>query len=164
MSAMFEDYSTRSKMVLFLTRLESGARGAEMLDLDDLFAGLIIEDQNATPSALTKLGMTGELMVLPKHQPFLPPDTATSVLERIHQSQPRSKPIPHSNDLPIAPDLREILAAASDLRREVQSKEVTPLHLLAVTMRGSHGGAQAFRDVGITEEKALKAILKEDQG
>jgi hypothetical protein len=56
------------------------------------------------------------------------------------------------------------LAAASDLRREVQSKEVTPLHLLAVTMRGSHGGAQAFRDVGITEEKALKAILKEDQG
>ena len=45
MSAMFEDYSTRSKMVLFLTRLESGARGAEVLDLDDLFAGLIIEDQ-----------------------------------------------------------------------------------------------------------------------
>jgi hypothetical protein len=81
---MFEDYSTRSKLVLFLARLESGARGAEMLDLDDLFAGLIIEDQNAIPSALTKLGMKGELMVLPKHQPFLPPDTATSVLEGIH--------------------------------------------------------------------------------
>ena len=40
---MFEDYSTPSKLVLFLTRLESGARGAEMLDLDDFLAGLIIE-------------------------------------------------------------------------------------------------------------------------
>jgi hypothetical protein len=161
---MFEDYSTRSKLVLFLARLESGARGAKMLDLDDLFAGLIIEDQNAIPSAVAKLGMTGELMVLPQHQPFLPPDTATSVLEKIHQSTPRSEPIPQSKDMPISPGLREILAAASDLKAELQSKEVTPLHLLTVTMRGSHSGAQAFRDVGLTEQKALTAIRKEDQG
>jgi hypothetical protein len=41
---MFDEYSTRAKQVLFLARLESGARGAEMLDLDDLLTGLIIED------------------------------------------------------------------------------------------------------------------------
>ena len=159
---MFEDYSTRSKLVLFLTRLESGARGAEVLDLDDLVAGLIIEDQNAIPSAVAKLGMTGELMVLPQHQPFLPPDAATSLLERIHQSATRSEPIPQSKDMPISPDLREILAAASNLREELHSKEVTPLHLLTVTLRGSHNRAQVFRDVGITEENALTAIRKED--
>ena len=49
---MFDSYSIRAKQVLFLARLESGTRGAEMLDLDDLLAGLIIEDQNAIPSAL----------------------------------------------------------------------------------------------------------------
>jgi hypothetical protein len=37
------------------------------------------------------------------------------------------------------------------------------LHLLAVLMRGSHGGVQALRDVGITEAKVLDAIRREDQ-
>ena len=94
----------------------------------------------------------------------MPPDAATSVLENIHQSHPRSQSIPQSTDMPISSGLGEILAAASELRKELQSKEVTPLHLLAVTMRGSHSGIQTLRDVGITEEEVLKAIRKEDQG
>jgi hypothetical protein len=89
---MYDSYSIRAKQVLFLARLESGARGAQILDLDDLLAGLIIEDQNAIPSALVRLGMTGEFMGSPEHHPFLPRDTATSVLESIHQSLPRSTP------------------------------------------------------------------------
>jgi hypothetical protein len=161
---MFDSYSIRAKQVLFLTRLESGTRGAEMLDLDDLLTGLIIEDQNAIPSALAKLGMDGQFMDSPEHQAFLPPDTATSVLENIHQSHPRFQPIPQSTDMPISPGLGEILAAATELRKELQSKEVTPLHLLAVTMRRSHSGIQALRDVRITEEEVLKAIRKEDLG
>jgi hypothetical protein len=161
---MFDSYSIRAKQVIFLARLESGARGAEMLDLDDLLAGLIIEDQNAISSRLVRLGMTGQLMLLPKHQPFLPPDTATSVLESIHESLPRSQPIPNSTDMPISPGLGETLAAATDLRKNLQSKEVTPLHLLAVMMRGSHRKVLALRDVGITEEEVLNAIRKEDQG
>jgi hypothetical protein len=161
---MFEDYSTRSKLVLFLARLESGARGAEMLHLDDLLTGLIIEDQNAIPSALAKHGMGGELMVLPQHQPFLPADAATSALEMIHESASRSEPISQSKDMPISPDLRETLTAASNLKKELNGKEVTPLHLLTVMLRGSHSAAQAFRDVGITEEKILTAIRKEVQG
>jgi hypothetical protein len=135
-----------------------------MLDLDDLLTGLIIEDQNAIPSALARLGMDGQFTGSPEHHAFLPPDTATSVLENIHQSHPRSQPIPQSTDMPISSDLGEILAAASELRKELQSKEVTPLHLLAVTMRRSHNGVQALRDVGIAEEEVLKAIRKEDLG
>jgi hypothetical protein len=161
---MFDSYSIRAKQVLFLARLESGARGAEMLDLDDLLTGLIIEDQNAIPSALARLGMEGQFMDSPEHHAFLPPETATSVLESIHQSLPRSQPIPKSTDMPISSGLGEILAAASELRKELQSKEVTPLHLLAVTMRRSHIGTQALRDVGIKEEEILKAIRKEDLG
>lgn len=85
-------------------------------------------------------------------------------LESIHQSLFCSSPIPESIDMPIYSGLGEILAAANDLREELQSKEVTPLHLLAVTMCGSHNGLQALRDFGITEEDVLKAIRKEDQG
>jgi len=161
---MFDSYSIRAKQVLFLARLESGARGAEMLDLDDPLTGLIIEDQNMIPSALARLGMDGQCMDSPEHYAFLSPDAATSVLENIHKSHPRSQPVPHSTDMRISSGLGEILAAAIELRKELQSKEVTPLHLLAVTMRGSHSGIQALRDVGITEEEVLKAIRKDDQG
>ena len=159
---MFDEYSIRAKQVLFLARLESGARGAEMLDLDDLLTGLIIEDQNVIPSALSRLGMEGQFMDSPEHHAFLPPDTATNLLKNIHQSHPRSQPIRHSTDMPISSDLGKIFAAASELRKELQSKEVTPLHLLAVTMRRSNSGIQALRDVGITEEDVLRAIRKED--
>jgi hypothetical protein len=64
---MFESYSIRAKRVIFVARVESGARGAAMLDLDDLLAGLIIEDQHQIPAALARRGMTGDLMELPKH-------------------------------------------------------------------------------------------------
>lgn len=125
--AMFDSYSIRAKQVIFLTRLESGARGAQMLDVDDLVAGLITEDQNAIPSALARLGMTGEFMNSPEHYPFLSPDIANSVLESIHQSLPRSQQVPISTDMPISSGLQQILSAASDLRKKLQSKEVTPL-------------------------------------
>jgi hypothetical protein len=66
--------------------------------------------------------------------------------------------------MPISPALGETLAAATDLGKSLQSKEVTPLHFLAVMMRGSHCGVEALRDAGITEEEVLNAIRKEDQG
>jgi hypothetical protein len=102
-------------------------------------------------------------MVLPKHEPFLPSETATRLLESIHQSLPRSQSIPNSTDMPLSSSLRETLAAANDLGKKLQSKEVTPLHLLAVLIRGSHWRVQALRDVTITEEEVIKAIRTEDQ-
>jgi ATP-dependent Clp protease ATP-binding subunit ClpA len=133
-----------------------------MLDLDDLLTALIIEDQNGLPSAVARLGMTGELMVLPKHQPFLPPDTATSVLESIQKSPPHSQPVPQSADMPISSALEQALAAAIDVRKKLHSKEVTPLHLLAVLMQTSQKGVRALREAGITEEEVLRVIQKEE--
>jgi hypothetical protein len=57
--------------VIFLARLESGARGVEMIDVDDLLAALIVEDQNQIPDALGMLGMTG---------PVRPRNKASSIL------------------------------------------------------------------------------------
>ena len=79
---MFDLYSERARQVIFITRL--GARGAEMIDLDDLLAALIVEDQNKIPETLEMLGETGNFIGLTTHQPFLPA-AATSLLESIQQ-------------------------------------------------------------------------------
>jgi ClpA/ClpB-like protein len=160
---MFDLYSTRAKRLIFLARLESGARGAETIDVDDLFVALIVEDQNKIPDALEMLGRGGgQVMGLMPHQPFLPSDVAISVLENIRRSLPRSQSIPTSTDLAISPALGEALAAAGDLREKLRSKEVTPLHFLSVLLAGSHKRVQALRDAGITEEKVFDAIRRED--
>ena len=98
-------YSERARQVIFLTRLESGARGAEMIGVEDLFAALIVEDQNKISDALSQRGETGTFIGLTTHQPFLPPDAATSLLENIRRSLPRSQSIPTSADMAISPAL-----------------------------------------------------------
>jgi Clp amino terminal domain, pathogenicity island component len=161
---MFELYSERARRIIFLARLESGARGAEMIDLDDLLAALIVEDQNKIPDVLERLGRTGPFYFgSTTHEPFLPADAAASLLDTIRQSLPRSEPIPTSVDMAISPALGETLSTAIALREKLRSKEVTPLHLLAVLLAGSHKGLQALRDAGITEEKALDVIRSEEQ-
>lgn len=134
-----------------------------MIDLDDLLAALIVEDQNKIPDALEKLGETGRVIGLTAHRPFLPPDAATSLLESIQRSLPRSQSIPTSADMAISPSLGETLGAAIELREKLQSKEVTPLHLLAVLLSGSHKGVQGLRDAGITEENIVDVIRREDR-
>jgi ATP-dependent Clp protease ATP-binding subunit ClpA len=133
-----------------------------MLELADLLTAVIIEDQSKIPAALARLGMAGELMVLPKHQPFLPSDIATSVVESIQKSLPRFQSVPKSADMPISSGLEAVLAAATDLGEKLHSREVTPLHLLAALMRTSQKGVRALREAGITEEEVLRVIERED--
>jgi hypothetical protein len=83
---MFSLYSERARQVIFLVRLVSGARGAEVIDLDDLIAALIVEDQNQIPDALGMLGMTGQFVPATSHHPFLPPNAASSLLENINDA------------------------------------------------------------------------------
>jgi ClpA/ClpB-like protein len=160
---MFDLYSERSLQVIFLARLESGARGAEIIDVDDLLAALIVEDQNKTPEFLEILGRSGRFIGSTTHQPFLPPDVATSLLESIQRSLPRSESIPTSADMGISPALGMALAAAGDLREKLQSKRVTPLHLLAALLAGLHNRFQALQEAGVTEEKVVEAIRREDR-
>jgi hypothetical protein len=160
---MFDLYSKRSLQVIFLARLESGARGAEMIDVDDLLAALIVEDQNKTPEFLEMLGRSGRFIGSTTHQPFLPPDVATSLLESIQRSLPRSESIPTSADMPTSLALQKTLADAGDLRKKLQCKKLTPLHLLAALLAGSHETVQSLRTTGITEETVLALIGREDQ-
>jgi len=42
---MFDDFSSRSKQIVFAARLKAGERGASMIDTDDFLVGLVLEDQ-----------------------------------------------------------------------------------------------------------------------
>jgi ATP-dependent Clp protease ATP-binding subunit ClpA len=64
--------------------------------------------------------------------------------------------------MPISSALDQALAAAIDVRKKLHSKEVTPLHLLAVLMQTSQKGVRALREAGITEEEVLRVIQKEE--
>jgi hypothetical protein len=63
----------------------------------------------------------------------------------------------------LSPAQKETLAAASDLKKMMQSKKVTPLHILAALLAGSHETVQSLRTTGITEETVLALIRREDQ-
>jgi len=127
-----------------------------MLETDDLIVALINEDQNQFAPALSRLGMSGRFMALPSHEPFLPPDRANTVLQTIQQSLPHSQPIPTSADMAMSAGMREILTNATLLREKLQSKEVPPLHLLAVLVQGSQKGVQTLRDAGIQTKKSSR--------
>ena len=134
-----------------------------MIDLDDLLAALIVEDQNKIPEALVGLGITDHFVSITRHHPFLPSDAANSLLEKIQRSAPLSEAIPASAEMALSPALKETLASASDFKKMLDSKKLTPLHLLAALLAGSHKEVQALLAAGITEQRVLDAIRREDQ-
>jgi len=133
------------------------------MDLDDLLAGFVIEDQNEQASMMERLLGPGTLMASPQHQPFLPAEIATKLLEGIHESLVSSEAIPLSVDMPLSSHLREAFATANELAKTLQNAEVAPLHLLAALMRRSHPRLKVLHDLGITEEEVLKAIRNDEQ-
>jgi ATP-dependent Clp protease ATP-binding subunit ClpA len=161
MLGMFEQFSLRAKRVIFLARMGAGRRGAPRIDVDDLLAALLLEDQNKTSEALGETGEAGTLVCLKPHQRFLPTDLATSLLEEI-QALTRSQPIADSTDMSISAELGTLLTLAIELRMKLKCQEVTPLHLLAVLLTGEDSRLQRLRDAGITEEKVLSAIRSGD--
>ena len=162
---MFDFYSERARQVLFVARAESGARGAEMLDVDDLLVSLILEDQGIRSQAMLKLMNAPDLSQLPfePHTAFLPAEVAVRLLAEIQDALPRRQSVPTSGDMPISPALSLILGVANDLQQKFQSKQVTPLHLLAAVLAGWTKGMLSLRDAGITQETVIDAIRKEEE-
>ena len=162
---MFELYSNRARQIIFLARVESGARGAETINVEDFLVSLIMEDQNIRSQALLELMGAPDPSRLPfePHVAFLPSEVAARVIEEIQDASPRRPSISTSADMSISPALGQVLTVASDLQQKFQSKQVTHLHLLAAVLAGSTKGVLSLRDAGITKETVIDAIRKEDE-
>ena len=49
---MFDSFSKRATEVVFAARFKAGERGANMIDIDDLLVGLVLEDQGTLQKAI----------------------------------------------------------------------------------------------------------------
>jgi ATP-dependent Clp protease ATP-binding subunit ClpA len=166
---MFDHYSMRALQVVFLARMKAGRRGAKAISVDDLVTALIIEDQGKLVEAASKLDDPGtpessdtSHMVLPPHQPFLDPEAAADLLQKVEGKLDPAAPLPSHFDMPVSSDLEHALKAAADLADQFQQKEIQPLHLLAAALgEESSKGPQLLKESGITREKVLEAIREQ---
>ena len=162
---MFEGYSLRAAQVLMLARVKAGGRGAETLDIEDLLAALLIEDQGGFNQAHSELlgraGVGAQVGRLPRES-FLPPDIASAVLARVEALCARSRPIPTASDIPLSEGAKHALAVAATMREELRGRKIEPLHMLAaIAGDESSRGAQILREAGITREGVLSVLRKE---
>jgi ATP-dependent Clp protease ATP-binding subunit ClpA len=158
---MFERYSQRAHQALLVARLKAGERGANAVEIGDLLVALIIEDQGRFREVLSDLhGLPDAAQAVPRAEPpFLPPDLANDLQGRIGALLPRSQPLPAAADMALSAGVRQVLAGAEALSKELDRSNVEPLHLLAAAVGDeSAAAAQIFREAGLTREKVVKAI------
>ena len=118
-----------------------------MLDVDDLLVCLIMEDQNIRSQAMLELMNAPDPSQLPfePHTAFLPAEVGARLLAEIQDASPHRQPVPTSANMAISPALSLVLGVANDLQQKLQSKQVTPLHLLAAVLAGSTNGVLSLR-------------------
>ncbi|HJU09583.1 MAG TPA: Clp protease N-terminal domain-containing protein [Candidatus Binataceae bacterium] len=157
---MFERYSQRARQAIFLARVIAGSRGAHILELDDLIAALILEDQGKLTETLSNMPEFGEVtsrMRVASHIPFFPVDQATELLRKIRDSTPQSGPVPRETDIPLSDTTKRVLNSASDLV-EFEA-QVGPLHVLAAAVDEEvSNAAHLLREAGVTKQKVISAL------
>src|SRR5579875_656561 len=164
---MFEVYSFRAQQVIFLARLKAGQRGAEAVEVADLLAALIIEDQEGFSKALS------DIRNLPKsaakadrktHAPFFLPELASDLLASLPEMHTNSRASPNELELLLSQSAVRVFERAVSLCAELQHRYVQPLHILAAILDNrSSRVAQILDRAGITREGVLKSV-REKQG
>lgn len=157
MSALLENFSDRSKMVIFLTRKDAGRRGATALEPGDLLEAIINEDQGELAKrfvgAVTRSGQIRE------PEPFFSAEVASKALLRLHNILPQQEPVVDSVDIVMSPSLQHILNAATTFAGTLHHSQVQPLHLVATILAEEGSGpAEILREAGISKEAVIQAL------
>ena len=157
MSTLFEHFSDRSKMVIFLTRKDAGRRGAATLEPGDLLEAIINEDQGEL--ARRFVGAVSRSGPIREPEPFFSAEVASKALLRLHNILPQQEPVADSVDMTMSPSLEHILNAATTLAGELHHSQVQPLHLVAAILaEESSGPAEILREAGISKESVIQAL------
>ncbi len=149
---MFDDYSNRSRQIIFGTRVKAGRRGAEALDIGDLIVAFVLEDQNMTARLMGHEAEVGQVFGLEPHSSFLSTQTAVDLLDRLGTLLPQSTPIADATDMSITKDLQTVLASAAEVKERFKHKQIEPLHLLAAVLATTgRPEVEELKSHGITE-------------
>jgi ClpA/ClpB-like protein len=159
---VFENFSVRARQVVFAARVNAGQRGGKFIEMGDCLAALIIEDRGNVVEklALSLPEFTGtHVNHSESHVPFFDAEAASQLLARIENSLPEAPPVGLGVEIPLATDLGEVFAAASEIQNRFHKSHVEPLHLLAAIFTlPSCQSAGLLQEFGITEESVLGAI------
>ena len=156
---MFEEYSERSVLVVFLARKRAGRRGAASLEPVDLLDAVVREDQGEMaamfPGAVTTSGP-----LQPPERAFFSQEKASQILSAIEHVLPsKAEPLADSADMACSSALDEIFAHAKALATESHHDKVQPLHLVAAMLPdASSRVGEILKRAGIAKEALIAAI------
>lgn len=156
---MFEPYSDRSRMIVFLTRRNAGRRGSACLEAGHLLAAIVLEDQGELP-AIFSGAVTSSGPLRPPERSFFSAEAAKQILAEVDRILPvQGEAKPDSVDMACSSALSKIFAGATALAKELQHDKVEPLHLVAAMFSGETDGlAGILINVGISRELVIAAL------
>jgi Clp amino terminal domain, pathogenicity island component len=157
MTNSFESFSHRSQMIVFLTRMDSGRRGAKALEPGDLLEAIINEDQGELAKRFE--GSFTESGPIRAPEPFFSAELASKVLPRLHNLLPQHEPVADSLDMPMSSGIQNIMEAATTLARELEHNQVQPLHLVAAILaEETSEPAEILKEAGVSRQAIIQAL------
>jgi len=159
---MLDDFSPRSRQILFAARFKVGERGASMIDTDDFLVGLVLEDQGMLEKEIFSSIFEGQGTPLNKaqsHIPFFSAKVAEDLLANLKKNLPQSRPIALTTEVPLSASLERLFDSAKAVQTRFRHSQVEPLHLLAAVLTEEAGeSVKLLQDSGITLEKVLLTL------
>lgn len=148
---MFERYSHRARILIFLALDVARKRGGDYIELDDLLEAIIREDQGEFPSMFPEIARGSSS---PAAARFFP-ETAAQALLATLDAPPRGSQI-RTGDMPLSRPVKQALARAGD---NTGTSVIEPLHLLEAVVEDRESRlAQLLRDNGITRQRVAVAL------
>ena len=159
---MFDALSMRARQIVFAARFTAGARGANLIEVEDFLLGLVLEDQGMLgQTVFSKLhdGQGTLLNKAPSHPPFFTEEVAKNLVTRINELLPQMEPVGLSTDIPLSPALERAFDSAKAFQSQFPYGPVEPLHLLVGILREESGhSTNLLKEFGITTEKVIEQL------
>jgi Clp amino terminal domain, pathogenicity island component len=170
---LFDALSRRAKRVILEARLKAGARGADSIDVNDLIAALIVEDQDPNSLELNEqhpdvkrilemerkpLGVLFRRECAIPREPFFSPNVATVLLTKLENMRPKSNAVAGGTGIPTSTEFDHAFEVARHLQTEFHQSKVEPMHVLAAALQDSCEAARLLKEAGITEENVLRRL------
>ena len=161
LNVMFDNFSMRARQVVFVARFKAGERGARTIEVDDLLAALVLEDQGMSEEIFSSSFGDRDTFVnrTPSHLPFFSSETAEHLLARIKDILPQSDSVGMIEEIPLSPALNNVVGSAIAIQTQFQRSQIEPLLLLAaIVSQPSSECTELLNEFGITQEGVLAKL------
>jgi ATP-dependent Clp protease ATP-binding subunit ClpA len=156
---VFEQFSERSRRIIFLARMNAGRRGAAAIEPVHLLDAIVREDQGEMVTTFAGVVTSSGPLRPPEHS-FFSAEIASPILSMLERvMSPQAEPVADSVDMKCSPALAETLVNASALAKELHHEKVEPLHLVAIILSTQASeAAEILKRFGLSRETVIAAI------